>query len=40
MVKTLLKGQYGSNRIVPSSNFLKIFERKELEGLLDIYSNY
>ena len=40
MVKTLLKGQYLSNHIVPSSNFLKIFEGKKLEGLLEIYSNY
>ena len=26
MNKTFLKGQYGSNHIVPNSNFLKIFE--------------
>ena len=26
MIKTFLKEQYGSNHIVPNSNFLKIFE--------------
>ena len=39
MIKTFLKGQYGSNCIVPNSNFLKILERlKKLEGLLETYS--
>ena len=36
MIKTLLEGQYGSNHIVPNSNFLKTFEiEKKLEGLLE-----
>ena len=26
MIKTLLKGQYGSNRVDPYSNYLKILE--------------
>ena len=41
MIKTLLKGQYGSNRIVPNSNILKIFEtEKKLEGFLETLSDY
>ena len=28
-IKTFLKGQYGSNRIVPDSYFLKIFETEK-----------
>ena len=29
MIKTFLKGQYGSNRIVPNPNFLKISETEK-----------
>ena len=36
MIKTFLKGQYGSNRIVPNLDFFEIFEtEKKLEGLLE-----
>ena len=35
MIKTLLKGQYGSNHIVPNSNFLKTFEiEKKIGGFV------